>query len=94
MVGITAGSACFLNRSQQKDDLMKDTTISEIVKCMNPECTRVIVTRSSRGWAGLDVPSDRIHKIYNPGSLPFSVGCSCGHYTISVMADHPRTPTK
>ena len=72
---------------------MIDVKITEVVKCMNPYCTRVIVTQSSRSWAGPDVPSDKIHKIYNPNSPPFSVGCSCGHYTMSVMANHPRTPT-
>ena len=69
---------------------MNTMRIATIVKCMNPQCDRVIVTRGARQWAGPDVPSERVHKVYNPGSLPFSVGCACGHYTISVMADAPR----
>ena len=71
---------------------MRTTSISNILKCMNPQCTRVIVTRGARRWAGPEVPSEQIHKLYNPSSLPFSVACACGHYTISVMAEDPPRP--
>ena len=49
---------------------MKTASISNILKCMNPQCTRVIVTRGARRWAGPEVPSEQIHKLYNPSSLP------------------------
>jgi hypothetical protein len=68
---------------------MMTMSIATIIKCMNPQCDRVIVIRGAQCWAGPEVPSERIHKVYNSGSLPFSVGCACGHYTISVMANAP-----
>jgi hypothetical protein len=42
---------------------MKTASISNILKCMNPQCTRVIVTRGARRWAGPEVPSEQIHKL-------------------------------
>jgi ribosomal protein S27E len=69
----------------------KGPRIPSSVECAGCGRTLSTATYSPIGWAGPDVPPERIHKIRHPLYATFGVVCpNCGHYTIYETGDPLR----
>ena len=50
--------------------------------CANRECGRRLVVASHLADRPAGFPADRVHLVADTTVLPFTMQCSCGHYTV------------
>lgn len=56
--------------------------VPEMYRCRNPACERNVLVSGYLATVPKGTAPGRVHSVEESGVLPFTLMCSCGHYTV------------
>lgn len=60
----------------------KGPRVPEMYRCGNPACERNLLVSGYKARVPEGTAPERVHRVQESGMPPFTLMCTCGHYTV------------